>query len=80
MSIKDRATIANMDMDELVRLHKSMGRYIVDTFRLAHNDDLMASCRDIATELVMDEDQAAAIIIGALRQELYESHRLRVVG
>jgi len=54
-------------------------RYIKDTFRLSHNDELMAACRSIATELVMDEDQAAAVIISALRQELYQSHRLRVV-
>jgi len=75
----DRPSITNMDVEELVRLHGSMGRYIKDTFRLSHNDELMGSCRDLSTELVVDEDNAVAVIIGALRLELYRSHRLRVV-
>lgn len=79
MTLKDRVTIAKMGMDDMVQLHRSMGRYIIDTFRLPHNDELMASCRSIATELVIDEDHAAVVILGALRRELYQSHRSRVV-
>lgn len=79
MSLRDRVTIANMGIDELVGLQKSLGRYIGETFRLSHNEELIGSCQDIATELVTDEDQAVAVIIGVLRQELYKSHRLRLI-
>ena len=79
MSLKDRVTIANMGIDELIGLQSSLGRYIRETFRLSHNEELIASCRDIGTESVTDEDQAVAVIIGVLRQELYETHRLRLV-
>jgi len=79
MSIRDRAVIADMGIDELLELHKSLGRYIRDTFQLPDNDELMASCREMAKELVMDEDHAGAVMIGGLRQEPYRSHRLGVV-
>jgi len=79
MTVKDRVTIANMGIDELVALHRSLGRYIRDTFRLPHNRELMASCRFVSAEPITDEDEAVSVIIGALRRELYETHRLRVV-
>lgn len=69
-----------MDMDEIVGLHANLGTYIRNTFRLWWaNDELMESCREISEHDLNNADDASAVIIGALRQELYQSHRLRVV-
>lgn len=79
MSLKDKATVANMGKDELVYLYNSLGTYIRGTFRLMHNAALLASCRFYADKKDMDEEKAISVIIEALQQALYTSHRLRVV-
>ncbi len=79
MSLKDKATIANMGKDELSRLHTNLGTYIKTTFRLAHNRELLAACGSVAGDGAMDEAAGASVIIEVLQRELYGSHRLRVV-
>jgi len=74
----DRHAIAGMGVERLLELHQSLGRYIVGTFKLPDNEDLMQSCGDLSTEPIVDETQAAASTIGALRLELYEQHRPKV--
>jgi len=74
---KDRKAIVSMGIDELLEFHKSLSGYMKDSFRLTDNDALMASCRDIATELVMDEDDAASVILGALYLELFRLQSLK---
>ena len=80
MTIKDKATVANMDSDELLGLHVGLGTYIRIAFELWHgNDALVESCRSISDD-IEDADDASAAIIGALHRELFSSHRLRVVS
>jgi hypothetical protein len=79
MSLKDKAIVANMGEDELASLDKNLGVYIKDTFRIAHNTELMTACRSLSRASAMDEDEASGVIIKALHQDLYKSHRLRRV-
>ncbi len=80
MSLKDKATIANMAYDELPSLYHSLGNYIVNTFGLlSRNPKLLDSCRQESGRVFEREEDAAAFIIEALWQKLRQSHRLRVV-
>jgi hypothetical protein len=80
MSLKDKATIANMSHDELTSLYHSLGDYIINTFGLpSRNPRLLESCRrEYGRKFDRDED-AAAVIIEALWKKLQQTHRLRVV-
>lgn len=79
MSLKDKATIANMTEGELGGLGKNLGAYIKDAFRLTHNGDLIDSCRARAGRPILSEEDAASVVIKALHEELYRSHRLRLI-
>ena len=80
LSLKDKATIANMAEVELSTLYTNLGKYIRNQFGLwAGNKDLMISCCFLAKKAKITEDQAATIIIRELWKQLRESHRLRVV-
>jgi len=41
----DRYATAGMGVEKLLELHQSLGRHIVDAFRLPDNEDLMQSYR-----------------------------------
>ena len=80
LSLKDRATIANMEEFELSTLHSNLGRYIRNHFQLwSGNDDLMTSCCFIAGKASVDQDEASSIIIKELWKRLRETHKLRVI-
>ena len=80
LSLKDRATIANMTIDELESLNVTLGRYILHFFRLlAGNKELMASCRFVSKKDVSNEEVAAMVIIRELWEKLRRTHTLRVV-
>ena len=80
MSLKDKATVANLLEDELPQLHLTLGGYIINSFGLASgNTQLLESCRlEIGGTLPKEED-AVALIIKALWQKLQQTHKLRVV-
>jgi hypothetical protein len=80
MSLKDKATLANMLEDELPRLYLTLGGYIMNKFGLlAGNAKLLESCRLEADGKLQNEEDAAAVIIRALWQKLQQTHKLRVV-
>jgi len=80
MSLKDKTTVANMREDELPKLHLTLGGYIMNNFGLlSGNIKLMKSCRLAANGKLRDEEEAAAVIIKALWQELLQTHKLRVI-
>jgi len=80
MKLKDKTTIANMGMDELVTLEEYLGTWIKRVFGLwSGNAELIESCRSISETPVNNEDDASVIIIGALHKELRETHKMRVV-
>ncbi|MBU0994424.1 MAG: putative molybdenum carrier protein [Proteobacteria bacterium] len=80
LPLKDRATISSMSEDELSSLHSTLGRYILTNFHLwSGNELLVESCRDYADKLLLHEDDAMAIIIRSLWQQLKKTHSLRIV-
>lgn len=80
LSLKDRATIANMTVDELVSLHFTLGDYINNYFDLfTTNTDLLTDCRRRSGQWELAPKDAAAVIIRALWERLRITCRIRVV-
>jgi hypothetical protein len=80
LSLRDRATIANLTEGELPSLYVSLGEYIRNNFRIpGDNQSLVESCRKRAGIQSLTDDDAVAFIIRCLWQSLSKSHRLRLV-
>ncbi len=80
LPLKQKATIANMDENELIRLNPSLGRYILNKFGLwSGNEKLVKSCSAKANYPLHNEDDAAAVIVKELWRKLKETHKLRVI-
>ncbi len=80
MSLKDKATVANMSREELTSLYHALGDYIVNSFGLlSRNPSLLESCREEYGRDFDREEDAVAVIIKALWKKLQQTHRLRVV-
>lgn len=80
LSLKDKATIANMTGDELDSLQITLGRYLLHFFKLLDgNKELIASCRFVSKKDVPDEEAASMIIITELWDVLRKTHKLRTV-
>jgi hypothetical protein len=80
MSLKAKTTIANMTEAEVMTLHASLGRYIIDKFALmSENEGLVNSCRFLSGENLLNEDDVAAFLIRELWQKLRNTHRLRII-
>lgn len=80
LSLKDRATIANMVPDELVSLHFTLGSYINSHFDLfTDNTGLLTDCRRRSGQWSLAPGEAAAVIIRALWDRLRATCRIRVV-
>ena len=80
LDLRDKVTIANMNLDGLVNLHPSLHVYFKNAFGLwPGNKELIESCRAISKEPVRDDDDATSVILGVLFKKLYETHKLRGV-
>ncbi len=80
LSLKDKATIANMTADELDTLQVTLGRYLLHFFKLLDgNKELIASCRFVSKKDVPNEEAASMIIIMELWEVLRKTHKLRTV-
>jgi len=80
LSLKDKASIAKMNEEELISLQPTMGSYIRNAFRLwTGNRPLKESCFSVSGEEELNEEEAAAVIIRALWEYLRETYRIRVV-
>jgi len=80
LDLKDKIKIANMSIDDLIKLHTNLHTYFKNAFGLwSGNTELLASCRSISKEDVYSEDDATLVIIEALWKKLRETHVLRVV-
>ena len=78
MSLKDKVSFANMEEEDLIFLHPTLGKYIRDKFGLwSGNEELMESCRSLLREEKIHEDSASLLIIEELRRKLRETHVLR---
>ena len=79
LPLKDKTTIANMDEDDLVDLHFSLGLGIRNKFLYPENEKLLESCRYVSKDKFLHWDQASAVIIKELWKRLKKSHKMRVV-
>lgn len=80
LDLKDKIKIANMDLNDLIKLHTILHVYFKNAFGLwSGNTELLASCRSISKEHIYTEDDATLVIIEALWKKLRETHVLRVV-
>lgn len=80
MPLKDKVFLANMEEEDLISLHPTLGVYIRDNFGLwSGNEELMNSCRSLMGEDKIHEDSASQLIISKLWQKLRETHVLRTV-
>ena len=79
LSLKDKNTIANMEEDDLIDLHFSLGLSIRNRFLYRRNEKLLESCRQEAMDKYLHWDQASTVIIKNLWEKLRKSHKLRVV-
>lgn len=80
MSLKAKTTIANMTEAELMTLHASLGRFIIDKFALmSDNEGLVTSYRILSGKNYLNGDDVAAIIIRKLWQNLSNTHKLRII-
>ena len=79
LPLKDKTAIANMDEDELINLHFSLGLSIRNTFLHPRNEPLLESCRFLSQDKYLHWDQAPSVIIRELWKRLRETHKLRIV-
>lgn len=80
LPLKDKTIIANMSESELGILDGSLGEYIRTAFGLpAGNNALLESCRWVSKQPGFEKDNAAAVIIRQLWQELKRTHSLRII-
>lgn len=80
LSLKDKATIANMVADELVSLQFTLGDYINSHFDLfTTNADLLKDCQQASGRWELAPQDAAAVIIRALWDRLRATCRIRIV-
>jgi hypothetical protein len=80
LPLKDRAVMANMKADELNHLKTGLGEYIKQKFGLYENNPkLVESCAKNGNLVKPIPDEACAVILRALWQDLRTTHKLRVV-
>lgn len=80
LSLKDRAHLANIQADELDNLGSGLGEYIKQTFGLySGNAVLMESCAEFGHVDRPLVDEACAIILRALWEDLQNTHKLRII-
>jgi hypothetical protein len=80
LQLKDRARIANLQPEELDQLRTGLGDYIKQQFGLySGNTALLQSCAELGRLSRPLPDEACAVILRALWQELQKTHKLRVI-
>jgi hypothetical protein len=80
LSLKDRAIMANLQPDELDHLGTGLGDYIKQNFGLfSGNEQLLDSCAKRAGIRHPIIDEACAVILRALWEDLRSTHRLRII-
>jgi hypothetical protein len=80
LPLKEKTTIANMAEVDLIKLNANLARYILDKFGLwSGNERLVESCLAKSDYPLQNEDDAAAVIVKELWQNLKETHKLKIV-
>ena len=80
MPLRDKTDIARMSVEELRRLHPTLGRHIRTKYGLGSvNRALMTACRARTGVRDLTADQCSRVILTDLWEELRRTHRLRAV-
>ena len=80
LSLRDKATIANMSSSDLIELNHTLGCFIRNKFGLdGANHSLWWSCAREAGRPNLKDEEASAIIISYLALELQKTHKLRLL-
>ena len=81
LSLKDKATLANMTEDELISLHFSLGKYIRNKYLIWDgNEELKSNCRFLLKKDTIHEDGVSSLIIKKLWENLRKTHRLKIIN
>ncbi len=80
LPLKDRTMMANMQIDELDHLRSGLGEYIKQKFGLYQkNEALIESCANLSNLNQPLPDEACAVILRALWDNLRDTHKLRII-
>ena len=80
LTLKDRAHLANIQSNELNHLRTGLSEYIKQKFGLyAGNAHLMESCAKIGRLENPLAEEACAVILRALWEDLQQTHKLRII-
>lgn len=80
LDLKEKVKIANQNLDDIANSNaNSYGYFKIVLGLLSGNTELMASCRSISKKNVYNVDDAARVIIEALKKKVKQTHILRVV-
>ncbi|MDA8139821.1 MAG: hypothetical protein M0036_14315 [Desulfobacteraceae bacterium] len=80
LSLKDRSLMGNLQPDELSHLRSGIGDYVKQKYGLYEgNEALMKSCAEVGRLNQPLPDEACAVILRALWEDLRRTHKLRVV-
>jgi hypothetical protein len=80
LPFRERTKIGNMAKEDLQTLHPTFMPHIRDDFGLwDDNAALLASCRTVAKDPQLHQDEAGPLIVRKLWEKLQKSYRLRMV-
>jgi Circularly permutated YpsA SLOG family len=80
LSLKDRSLLSNLQANELDHLNSGLGEYIKKYFGLySNNEKLLQSCADLGRLRQPLPDEACAVILRALWEDLRQTHKLRII-
>ena len=80
LELKEKVKIAHQNLDDLCNPNTPSYGYFKDVLSwLSGNKELMASCRSVSKLHVYNEEDAAWVIVEALREKVKQTHILRVV-
>ncbi|MEW5908511.1 MAG: putative molybdenum carrier protein [Thermodesulfobacteriota bacterium] len=80
MSLRDKATIANLTQAELPLLRSTLGIYIKNKIlEWSSNPTLMKNCLMVSTQNTITYEDASLIIITRLWEHLRKNYKLRIV-
>jgi hypothetical protein len=80
LDLKEKVKLANQNVDDFFNSNADSYGYFKNVLDLlSGNKELLASCRSISKKHLYNEDDAARVIIEALKTKVGQTHKLRVV-
>ena len=79
MNLRDLNKLTQMEEDDLVTLHFSLGMWVRNNFVYPRNDRLLESCREVSKDKYLHWAQMHMVIVKELWKRLQGTHKLKVV-